>query len=97
MKRKASGHLEDLQYRFTSTPLADVPTFAFVLRDGLQVLNIGCRLREYVVQVVADADERKAFFKEFTHAGGAEQKHTQDDMVLSRFIGECLGCIVQLG
>src|SRR5690349_10556999 len=33
------------------------------------------------MQVVAEADEREAFFQELAHAGGSEQEQAQDDVI----------------
>src|SRR3989442_695202 len=56
---------------------------AFFFRNGLDVLNVGCRLRQDVVKIVAYADKRETFIEEFAHACRAEQEETENDVVFS--------------
>src|SRR5579862_4592062 len=70
---------------------ASCPGRAFVLRDRLNILDVRGALRQDVVQVVAQTDEREALVKELAHARSSEQEQTQDHIVLlgrgAEFVG----------
>ena len=68
----------------------------FFLRTGFHVLHVGTGLRQDVVQIVTDADEREAFFQEFADAGGSEQEQAQDDVVALRSSPKLIGGGAQL-
>ena len=55
---------------------------AFFFRDRFHILHIGAGLRQDVMQIVADADERETFLEELTDARRSKQEESQDDVVL---------------
>src|SRR6266850_5540759 len=69
------------------------PVLAFLLGDSFHVFHVSSSLRQYVVQVVTNADKRKAFLQKLTHTRRAKQKESQDDMVLPGILNSFLrGC-----
>src|SRR5439155_14580244 len=73
------------------------PGLALLLRNLLHVIHVGAGLGEDVVQVVADADEGESLFRKLADAGRAEEKQSQDDVVLARMLGQLLRGGAQLG
>src|ERR1700722_11284145 len=61
--------------------VAPLPGFAFFLRDLLHVVHVGAGLRQHVVQIVAHADKREAFFQELANARSAEQEDAQNHVI----------------
>jgi hypothetical protein len=51
---------------------AALPGLPFFSRDLLHVAYVGAGLRQDMVQVVTDADERETLLEEFAYARGAE-------------------------
>ena len=52
--------------------------FALFLRNLLHVVYMGSGLRQDVMEIVSDADERETLLEEFTNAAGAEQEQTAE-------------------
>src|ERR1700728_4580618 len=57
---------------------------ALLLRNRFHILHIGAGLREHMVEIVAEADERESLVEEFADARGSEQEQAQDHVVLLR-------------
>jgi hypothetical protein len=68
-----------------------LPALSFFLGYGLHVVDVGAGLRQYVVQVIAYADECKAFFQEFAYPRGAEQEDSEYHVILACVFDERLG------
>jgi hypothetical protein len=64
------------------------PGFALCFGDALDIVDVRTGLREDVVQVVANADEREAFVEKLSDTRGAEEKEAEDDVVLASFGAE---------
>src|SRR5262245_47744970 len=73
------------------------PVVLLVFADLLHVVHVSAGLREYVMQVVANADEREPLVEELAHAGGAEQKHAQNDVVLAGGVYQFLRGFIEFG
>src|SRR5262245_47753376 len=50
------------------------PAFSFRFCDRFQVFDMGARLRQDVVQVVSDADEREPFLEKLSDTRRSEQE-----------------------
>lgn len=76
---------------------AALPTLAFFFGYVLHVGDVSSRLGEDMVEIVADADEGEAFFEKFADPCGAEQKQSEDDVVLVGVLDQLLGGGVEFG
>ena len=81
-----SFYWQPLEQRRRST----LPGFAFFLGNVLHVVHVGAGLRQDVMQIVADADERETLLQELAHARGAEEEQSEDHVVLLRVIDQLL-------
>jgi hypothetical protein len=73
------------------------PGFGFFIGDFFKIGDVRAGLREYVVQVVADADEGETFVEEFTDAAGAEKKKAEDDVIFAGVFDQALRGGVKFG
>src|SRR6516165_11804194 len=73
------------------------PGLGFFLGDFFQVGHVRAGLREYVMQIVADADESETLVQEFADSRGAKEEKTENDVVLARVFDQALGGGVQFG
>src|SRR5689334_14662171 len=62
--------------------IAPRPGLAFFLGDLLHVVHVSAGLRQHVVQIVAHADKREAFFQELAYAGRAKQEDPENHVIL---------------
>src|SRR6266478_5572351 len=60
------------------------PELAFFFGDFLQVGDVCASLREYVMEIVANADEGKTFVEKFADARCTEEEESQDHVI---FVG----------
>src|SRR5215831_4116998 len=59
------------------------PVLALRLCDLFYVLHISSCLRQHVVQIVANADERESLVQKLADAGSAEQKKPKYHVILA--------------
>jgi len=60
------------------------PGFALALQS-LRLVDVLARLREHVVQIVADADKRETFRRETRRHARCRREIAEDDVVLAGF------------
>src|SRR5450755_2091802 len=81
-----------LEKRGRSSP----PYLALLFGNVLYVVDVRRGLRQHMMQVVAQAEKRKALFQKFPDARRAKQKKSENDVVLPRVVGQFLRRRAQL-
>src|SRR5579872_1408831 len=75
--------------------VAPLPGLAFFFGDLFHVVHVSAGLGQHVVQVVAHAYKREAFFQELSHARGAEQEDSENHIILLGRSDQFVGGVAQ--
>src|SRR3979411_167134 len=94
-----AGNPEEMSIRFYLEQCcrATGPALALFFSNLFHVCDVGAGLGEDVVQVVAYADEGESLLQKLPDACGAEEKDTEDHIVLARVLDQLFGGVFELG